>query len=99
MDRERTHLCRLSQLLADTIRKYYSVPDTDISHIRPLIIGDSHHTIELSDKLLSHGIKALPIRRPTVPPGTERIRFSLSADMHDDDILKLDHALKCIVNS
>ncbi len=47
------------------------------THIQSLIISGNAAVIEVADRLGAKGINALPIRRPSVPEGKERIRFCL----------------------
>lgn len=85
---QRRKLQTLSGLLAEAIPQA-GAP----SHIRPLICGCPRKAAALSAKLLDEGFKVLPIRTPTVPPGTERLRFSLSAAIDEDSILRLGKML------
>ncbi|WP_235960154.1 8-amino-7-oxononanoate synthase [Paenibacillus silvestris] len=56
------------------------------SPIVPIIIGDNETALRFSAALEDKGIAAVAIRPPTVPEGTARIRFSLSAAHTDKEL-------------
>ena len=64
------------------------------SHIVPYIVGENDKTVELSEILFQNGYFTLPIRPPTVPAGTSRLRLSLTADITDKDLQRLYEILK-----
>ncbi len=99
LDARRSHLQELCSLLSQIIATSdcgKKVKTVSTSHIQPLVIGDASQTVALSHKLREQGFRVLPIRTPTVPKGTERLRFSLSASLSVDRLLPLRQAL-CIV--
>lgn len=57
------------------------------SQIIPVIIGDNHRTVKLSDALRDKGYWTTPVRPPTVPEGESRLRISLSYE-HSRDVLE-----------
>ncbi|WP_353055738.1 5-aminolevulinate synthase [Epibacterium ulvae] len=64
------------------------------SHIVPVIVGNPVHTKVLSDRLLEDfGIYVQPINFPTVPRGTERLRFTPSPVHGSGEVDKLVHAM------
>lgn len=84
----REHLLQISRKLKDAlINKGYACPTN--SHIVPMIVGASKDAIFRAEELQRKGFYALPVRPPTVPEGTSRIRFSLTADITENEINEL----------
>lgn len=63
------------------------------SAIQPLIIGENSVALKLSQQLANAGCWVSAMRPPTVPPETARLRITLTAAHHTDDIDCLLEAL------
>lgn len=90
---KRVHLLRISTKLKEALTEIGCRCPTD-SHIVPMIVGSSQDTILKAEELQRKGFYALPVRPPTVPEGTSRIRFSLTADITENEINQLIDTLK-----
>lgn len=94
MTEERRHLSELSSNFKKHIEEISSRQIQSTSQIIPYHTGSAEIALSLASVLKEKGFIALPIRRPTVPPGGERIRFSLSADMEMEQLLPVFEILK-----
>ncbi|MTC24376.1 MULTISPECIES: 8-amino-7-oxononanoate synthase [unclassified Providencia] len=78
-------------------KRQLNLPDMHLvdsnTAIQPLIVGDNEKSLQLSQFLREKGIWVQAIRPPTVPPGSARLRMTLSAAHQQDDIDKLLEAL------
>ena len=87
---------RLKELLAQEDIKFLDHG----SHIIPVIIGDAKLCTKASQMLLDeHDIYVQPINYPTVPVGTERLRFSPTPLHSEEMIIKLVKALKVVFSA
>ena len=56
------------------------------SHIIPIVIGGNKETVETCEILYQNGYFTLPIRPPTVPEGTSRLRLSLTTEITEQEL-------------
>lgn len=92
-DALRAHLHRLiEKLRAGMSDLPWRLMPSDTA-IQPLLIGDNHLALQLSEGLRERGIWVAAIRPPTVPQGTARLRITLSAAHTENDVEQLLGAL------
>lgn len=85
---QRQHLRAISQSLQHTIQhKGFECPST--SHIVPVIIGDSQKTVEKANQLQHAGFYIMPVRPPTVPKNSSRLRICLNTQIAQTDLDQL----------
>ena len=85
---QRQHLHAISQSLQHTIQhKGFECPST--SHIVPVIIGDSQKTVEKAKQLQHAGFYIMPVRPPTVPKNSSRLRICLNTQIDQTDLDQL----------
>lgn len=90
--RLRENIIQLKQeLMGDLPEGWRLLPS--LTAIQPMLIGDNAAAVKAAERLAARGVLAPAIRPPTVPPGTARLRISLSAAHTADDVRTLCEAL------
>lgn len=75
----RERLLSLSQHLRDSLVQHGFDILASQSQIVPVVIGESLATLQASTFLAEQGFWVAPIRPPTVPPGSSRLRINVNA--------------------
>ncbi len=89
---ERQHLANISKILRKNIKNSGYKTKT-ASHIIPVVTGSNRSAVGLYKYLHNNGFYCLPIRHPTVPMNTARIRISLTALISENDINRLSELI------
>lgn len=95
MSERRQWLRKASLSVQDALVKSGFASPSD-SHILPVIIGPSDKTILKAQELRRSGFYVLPIRPPTVPEGTSRLRISLTAAIEPEELDALIRNIKSL---
>ena len=75
-----------SKKLKDLIKQAHEyINNNGTTQIIPVIIGDNAKTVNVAEELQNKGYYVLPVRPPTVPVNTSRLRLSLTADITFDE--------------
>lgn len=91
MDAERSNLQILGKHLKSILGNSHA------GHIQPLVVGSPDKALAASALLRERGFNVLPIRVPTVPPGTDRLRFSLSATLKPHHLNSLEPVINSLI--
>ncbi|MDR1761415.1 MAG: 8-amino-7-oxononanoate synthase [Bacteroidales bacterium] len=91
LQNKRNHLQKVSEECAKLLQIPYQ------SHIIPYIVGSNEKAIALAETMQQNGFFVLPIRYPTVPQNTARLRLSLHANLRMNDIQSLIKELKNVI--
>lgn len=88
MKEERMWLRKSSQKVKEALEEK-GFTSTSSNHILPVVIGDSKETILKAGEMQRKGFYMLPVRPPTVPEGTSRLRISLTAGITSAELNQL----------
>jgi len=94
MDNARQHLAEQSTRVRLAFAQIGIDTAASSTQIIPALVGDATASLDLAASLRARGVLAVAIRPPTVPAGTSRIRFALSAAHTADAVDRLIDAVR-----
>lgn len=92
-DVERSHLRELASILRTKLKEEGIDCGTSSTHIVPVLLGSNEMALHVAGELQRSGFAAKAIRPPTVPPGTARIRVSLTSKISIEQVCQLARAI------
>jgi 8-amino-7-oxononanoate synthase len=85
-DTLRNRVQELSCFLREQLQKAGFNTGSSESHIAPVILGANRVAVGYAEGLSEGGFTVRAIRPPSVPPGTARLRLSVTANMNREDL-------------
>jgi 8-amino-7-oxononanoate synthase len=98
-DDRRKHLGAISDALRARLGGAGVKTGTSTTQIVPVYSGSNEAALHVAGVMQANGFAAKAIRPPTVPPGTSRIRISLTSAISATDVERLADAIVAACNS
>ncbi len=90
----RARLWENAQFLSEGLKTQgYTLMSAE-SPVVPVMVGDAHRTVDLSEALFRRGVLAYGVRPPTVPEGTSRLRLAPMATHSRPQLVKALEAFR-----
>lgn len=89
----RVRLASMAEKVREAVRRA-GYPCPSESHIVPLVVGESEKAVLKAAEMQRNGFYVLPVRPPTVPEGTSRLRLSLTAALPEAEVERLVEAIE-----
>ena len=89
----RIRLASMAEKVREAVRRA-GYPCPSESHIVPLVVGESEKAVLKAAEMQRNGFYILPVRPPTVPEGTSRLRLSLTAALPEAEVERLVEAIE-----
>src|SRR5690606_5671662 len=97
-DRERARSFELSSYFREALeREGVSLGRGTHGPIVSVVLGEEKKALDAAARLKSEGFRVLPVRPPTVPKGTSRLRITVSAAHEEVDLERLAEEIGAIV--
>ena len=93
MQQEREYLQRISRQVQCAVEAHNNGIVSE-SHIVPFLCGPAENAVNTAVQMQRKGFYLLPVRPPTVPEGTSRLRISLNAGCTPAEIDTLIHEIQ-----
>ena len=93
MEQEREELRRRSERLLSALRAEGFDTAGSASQIVPVVLGENEETLSAAAYLQGAGFAVRAIRRPTVPAGRARLRFSITIQVSEEQLKRLAGSL------